>query len=108
MMTSESLIVKFDFRDFKYLSNVMKTEVVIDDPDVIVGLKPASIELDFAALMQSDTEGNSRFVNGGRAYFEANVFGFQTSSFTTKGFFDQLGYEEPQQPIIKTKYLHLA
>ena len=37
---------------------------------------------------------------GGRAYFEANLFGYQTSSFTTKGFFDQLGYEEPMKPYI--------
>jgi len=88
MMQSDHLIVQFDFRDFKYLSNVMKTQVVVDDPDVIVGLKEASIELDFAALLLSDEQGASRFVNGGRVYFEANVFGYQTSSFTTKGFFD--------------------
>ena len=32
---------------------------------------------------------------GGRTYFEATVFGPDTSSFTTKGFFDKEGYEEP-------------
>jgi len=66
----------------------MKTQTIISDPEVMVGLKEASIELDFSALMESDAAGSSRFVNGGRAYFEANVFGYQTSSFTTKGFFD--------------------
>lgn len=28
-------------------------------------------------------------------YFEANVFGYHTYSFTTKGFFDKEGYVEP-------------
>lgn len=51
MMQSDHLIVQFDFRDFKYLSNVMKTQVLIDDPEIMVGLKDASIELDFAALL---------------------------------------------------------
>jgi hypothetical protein len=88
MMQSDHLIVQFEFRDFKFLSNVMKTQVIIDDPQVMVGLKEASIELDFNALLESDASGDSRFVNGGRVYFEANVFGYQTSSFTTKGFFD--------------------
>jgi hypothetical protein len=75
--------------------------VVITDPEVMVGLKNASIELDFKALVESDEAGFSRFINGGRVYFEANVFGYQTSSFTTKGFFDQLGYVEPEKPFIK-------
>lgn len=48
------MIVRFDFRDFKYLSSVMKTQIIIDDPEVMVGLKEASIELDFAALLESD------------------------------------------------------
>lgn len=39
--------------------------------------------------------GASRFVNGGRVFFEANIFGYHTSSFTTKGFFDKEGYVEP-------------
>jgi hypothetical protein len=66
----------------------MKSQIVISDPEVMVGLKSASIELDFPALVESDAAGLSRFINGGRVYFEANVFGYQTSSFTTKGFFD--------------------
>lgn len=76
IMHSDHLIVRFDFRDFKYLSNIMKTQIVIDDPEVMVGLKDASIELDFAALLESDLQGKSRFINGGRVYFEANVFGY--------------------------------
>ena len=73
---------------------------MINDPEVLVGLKNASIEIDFPALLESDAAGHSRFINGGRVYFEANLFGYQTFSFTTKGFFDQLGYVEPMKPVI--------
>lgn len=75
--------------------------MIISDPEVIVGLKDARIELELPALVESDLSGSSRFINGGRVYFEANVFGYQTSSFTTKGFFDQLGYEEPMKQFIE-------
>lgn len=100
VMGTDQYIVKFDFRDFKYLSNVMTTQIVISDPEVLVGLKSASIEVDFPGLVESDAAGHSRFINGGRVYFEANLFGYQTFSFTTKGFFDQLGYVEPMKPYI--------
>jgi hypothetical protein len=78
----------------------MTTQIVISDPEVLVGLKSASIEVDFPGLVESDAAGHSRFINGGRVYFEANLFGYQTFSFTTKGFFDQLGYVEPMKPYI--------
>ena len=70
---------------------------------MLVGLKNASIEVDFPGLMESDAAGHSRFINGGRVYFEANLFGYQTFSFTTKGFFDQLGYVEPMKPYIQSE-----
>lgn len=47
--------------------------------------------------------GESRYINGGRAYFQVSLFGYQTSSFTTKGFFDQLGYEEPMMPSVEQR-----
>ena len=53
-------------------------------------------ELDFSKLEESDATGNSKFVVGGRAYFEANLFGYHTSSFTTKGFFDKEGFVEQE------------
>ena len=94
-MQTDDYIVQFEFRDFKYLSHVKKTIVKITDPQVVVGAKPATIELDFSALLESDNDGLSNYIVGGRAYFEANLFGYQTASFTTKGFFDQAGYVEP-------------
>jgi hypothetical protein len=51
MVEGDHLIVQFEFRDFKYLSNVMNFKTIITDPEVMVGLKDASIELDFAALL---------------------------------------------------------
>jgi phosphotransferase system glucose/maltose/N-acetylglucosamine-specific IIC component len=44
-------------------------------------------------------------VVGGRAYFEANVFGFHTQQFTTKGFFDKANYVEPEGKASSSKYL---
>jgi len=67
----------------------------------MVGVKPATIELDFAALLESDSQGLSQYIVGGRAYFEANLFGYQTASFTTKGFFDQEGYVEPMKTLVQ-------
>lgn len=95
MIDTDKLIVSIDFRDMKYLSNSIQTQQVVTDPEVIAGLKEHSIELDFSKLAASDASGQSRYINGGRVYFEANIFGYHTSSFTTKGFFDQQGYVEP-------------
>lgn len=95
VLDTDKVIVSFDFRDMKYLSNAIRTQQIVTDPEVITGLKEASIELDFSKLEESDEKGVSKFVNGGRVYFEANVFGYHTYSFTTKGFFDKEGYVEP-------------
>ena len=100
ILEHQEYVVQFELRDFKYLSNVYKAQVRISDPLVMAGQKSAAVEIDFGALLESDEAGLSRFVVGGRVYFEANLFGYQTSSFTTKGFFDQLGYEEPMQAYI--------
>ena len=54
----------------------MKTTVRITDPLVLVGAMPATIELDFSALLGSDKAGLSNYIVGGRAYFEANLFGY--------------------------------
>lgn len=78
----QKLILQFDIRDFKYLSNVMRTEIVIDDLDVLAGIKDTSIEINFPDLLKSDELGVTKFINGGRVYFEANLFGYQTHSFT--------------------------
>lgn len=67
----------------------------MNDPQELVGNQDATITLHFSKLKDSDDLGDSNFLVGGRAYFEANVHALQTYKFTTKGFFDQEGYVEP-------------
>ncbi len=45
------------------------------------------------------------YVAGGRSYFEADIVGSNSNSFTAKGFFDKLGYVEP--PPSNTKKIEL-
>ncbi len=59
---------------------------------VLAGLKEANITIDLSKLEKSDRFNDSKFVVGGRAYFEAEVLGFKISSFTLRGFFDKLNY----------------
>jgi hypothetical protein len=42
--------------------------------------------------------GLSKYVAGGRAYFETEILGTSTLFVTGKGFFDKLGYVEPPAP----------
>ena len=96
----------------KYLSNKKNfTQVIdlnipeVDDPEDFVAKTDGSISLDFSDLEHSDATGDSRFVVGGRTYFEASVFGEggNVSSFTFRGFFDKEGYEEPKSTLNKLK-----
>jgi len=48
VLDTEQVIVSFEFRDWKYLSNVKKTQQIITDPEVLTGQKENSIELDFS------------------------------------------------------------
>lgn len=101
--------VQFDFRDMKYLS--MKTpfsvEINTNEPEVGSGntwaVTTGSVPIDFSSLQKKDASGQSRYIVGGRTYFEASVFGTDTNSFTFKGFFDQEGYEEPKSTLNKLK-----
>lgn len=53
--------------------------------------------MNFADIEASDAAGDSYFVVGGRAYFESRIYSTNdfTQSFTTKGFYDKLDYNEP-------------
>ena len=63
----------FDFRDMKYLS---QKQTFISDPiDAnVVGTSKGSVKIDFNKLSELDATGNSRYIVGGRTYFEASVF----------------------------------
>ena len=89
------LTVVVEVRDMKYLSHANRSEWTTTDADVMNGLKPMSMTLNFADIMATDQAGETKFVNGGRAFYEITVLGENTLSFMTRGFFDQAGYVQP-------------
>lgn len=91
----ETLKIQFAFSDWKWLSQTTKFEQEVNDPMLVTGQKEGKITIDFTKLEESDARGDSYYVVGGRTYFEADVLGFNVQSFTSKGFFDKLGYVEP-------------
>ena len=62
----------------------------------MAGVSEGSVKIDFPFLEESDKKGDSFYVVGGRAYFEADAIGRLITSYTAKGFFDKLGYIEPE------------
>lgn len=78
----------------KYLSHKKSFKATVD-PEVLQGTKSGYVKVDFSQLLDSDEKNESKYVVGGRVYFEASLFGTYVNSFTYKGFFDQEGYEEP-------------
>ena len=95
VMNGEIVTVTVDFRDWKYLSDLIRFEKISENPQVIAGLQEGSIEVDFNKMTMSDTNQKTRYVVGGRLFFEAHVFGNGYTSFTTNAFLDKEGYVEP-------------
>ena len=58
-----------------------------------MGQKEGTIKIDFSKLKDSDDKADSKFEVAGRMYYEAHVFGYMVSSFTSSGYVDRLGYE---------------
>lgn len=96
-----NVTLTFDFRDWKYLSQIERFTSWTDDPDVVVGNKEGTFDVDFNKMTQRDQKQDTKFEVGGRMFFEANVFASGYVSFTTNGFLDKLGYVEPR--ISKTQ-----
>jgi predicted methyltransferase len=92
IQNGDSTNLVFDFRDWKWLSQKQRFNVIVTDPDVLVGNNEGFITIDFSQLEESDKRGDSFYLAGGRAYFEATTLGTTQNSFVTKGFFDKLGY----------------
>jgi hypothetical protein len=99
------LTVVVEVRDMKYLSHSNRTEWTTTDPDVMNGLKPMQMTLNFADLMATDQAGETKFVNGGRAFYEITIAGENTLSFMTRGFFDQEGYQQPAKTTDSKKIM---
>lgn len=56
-VTAPSYVAQFAIRDFKYLSNTNTTTVTITDPEIMSGVTPGNIQLNFADLGTSDATG---------------------------------------------------
>ena len=69
------------------------------------GKAPGYWNLNFADIEAADATGETYFVVGGRAYFEASDYkdGDMTDTFTYKGFFDKQDYNEPVSDAIAAK-----
>lgn len=101
----DSVLFSFDFRDWKYLTNIKKFQLNVTEPEVIAGLKEGSVTVDFKELVDSDEKSGSKFEVAGRVYWEASISGTGYQSFVTTGFFDKKGYEEPQLSIGKMNFV---
>ena len=97
----EEVVVSFQFRDMKYLSNKHSFNVTMNIDKA--GETEGSVPIDFSKLQSSDASGQSRFIVGGRTFFEAAVFKPGLNSFTFRGFFDEDGYEEPKSTLNELK-----
>jgi hypothetical protein len=108
-MASTELTLKFEFFDMKYLSNTIDFTSKISDPSIIGNTsKTGKIDIYFKQLEESDANNGTKYVVGGRTYFEATVFGAGYQSFTTKGFFDKKDYVEPTASTLKGNKLILG
>lgn len=74
-MNPETMKVQFSFQDWKWLSQQTNFVQEINDPLLLTGQKEGNITIDFKKLEESDQRGDSYYVVGGRAYFEADVLG---------------------------------
>lgn len=101
----DSVMFSFDFRDWKYLTNLKKFQLNVTDAGVIAGLKEGTVTVDFKELVDSDEKSGSKFEVAGRVYWEASISGSGYQSFVTTGFFDREGYEEPQLNVGKINYM---
>lgn len=89
--------IRFTLFDFKWLSNYRQFTINLQTNQQKVGLEEAEIEIDLPALEESDVRGDSKYVAGGRIYFETEVIEVSTSdALVGKGFFDKKGYVEPK------------
>ena len=54
-------MVTVDLRDMKWLSHSLRFKVNTSDPDVIVGNKEGTIDIDFSKAQESDQNGSSKY-----------------------------------------------
>lgn len=101
VMEAVEVNVKFEFFDMKYLSQTIQFSQTLKSADLLAGNVEGALDIYFKQLEESDANTGSKYVVGGRTYFEATVFGVGIQSFTTKGFFDKKDYVEPTANNLK-------
>ena len=57
-------------------------------------------------MRMSDEQGKSMFEVAGRVYYEAHVFGYKVSSFTSSGFLDRRGYIPEEITSSKLRFIN--
>ena len=62
--------------------------------------------IDFDQMRRSDSQRKSMFEVAGRVYYEAHVFGYKVSSFTSSGFLDRQGYQPEEVTSSKLRFLN--
>ena len=67
------LTMNFDFRDWRYLSNIIRSTLRITDVDLMLGKTEGTIDVDFSRIVDADKQTGSKFEVGGRVYWEAYV-----------------------------------
>jgi hypothetical protein len=61
VVNSQSMIMTFDFRDWKYMTNLIRFQKNITDADVITNNKEDEIEIDFKKMIDSDKDLSTKF-----------------------------------------------
>lgn len=74
LLDDTNMTVTFDFRDFKYLSQIERFEQIVNDTDIVVGNKDGELDIDFNKMTLRDQNNGSQFEVGGRMYFEVHCF----------------------------------
>lgn len=67
--------LQFEFFDMKYLSQTKIFNTTVMDPAVFANNTEGTLDVDFNELTTSDAINGSKYVVGGRTYFEATVYG---------------------------------
>jgi len=102
MLGDSEITFSLELRDMKYLSHKKSFNATISS-DVLDNGATGQVPVDFTVITDLDEKGESKYVVGGRVYFEASIFGLNYNSFTYKGFFDQEGYTEPPSTLKQLK-----
>ena len=106
MTEGTELQLAMDFRDFKYMSNLIGFRTKVSDPGILSGSKEGTIDIDFSKMTNSDKKHKTKFEVGGRMYWETYIASGGYQSFVTNGFFDKEDYEEPQINTVVDSFMN--